>query len=101
MSGERLTDEELVHWHEYGTDLLDHNTADAILGELIASRRQIAESEERNSNLFDLANEHLDTIDRVRGVLGDYLDPEDADIECREDVWRFIRDLRAALEGGK
>lgn len=42
-----------------------------------------------------------DTIVRVNGVLGEYLDPEDADIECREDVWRFIRDIRAALEGGE
>ncbi|MDJ0489129.1 hypothetical protein QNA24_22385 [Rhodococcus qingshengii] len=39
------------------------------------------------------------TIARVRAVEAEYLDPEDADIECREDVWRFIRDLRAALEG--
>lgn len=39
------------------------------------------------------------TIARVRVVEAEYLDPEDADIECREDVWRFIRDLRAALEG--
>ncbi|MFC9769105.1 hypothetical protein [Rhodococcus jostii] len=40
------------------------------------------------------------TIDRVNDVLAEYLDPEDVDIECREDMWRFIRDLRAALEGG-
>ncbi|PCK27840.1 hypothetical protein CHR55_10170 [Rhodococcus qingshengii] len=39
------------------------------------------------------------TIARVRAVEAEYLDPEDTDIECREDVWRFIRDLRAALEG--
>ncbi|KLN67629.1 hypothetical protein ABM90_31310 [Rhodococcus erythropolis] len=38
-------------------------------------------------------------VDRVRAVEAEYLDPEDTDIECREDVWRFIRDLRAALEG--
>ena len=37
---------------------------------------------------------------RVQGVLDEYLDPDDVDIECREDVWRFIRDLRSALEGG-
>lgn len=39
------------------------------------------------------------TVDRVREVLDEYLDPEDVDIESREDVWRFIRDLRAALKG--
>jgi hypothetical protein len=39
------------------------------------------------------------TIARVRAVEAEYLGPEDIDIECREDVWRFIRDLRAALEG--
>ncbi|MCW2092814.1 UNVERIFIED_ORG: hypothetical protein M2328_006094 [Rhodococcus erythropolis] len=45
-------------------------------------------------------NEQLQaTIARVRAVEAEYLGPEDIDIECREDVWRFIRDLRAALEG--
>ena len=73
----------------------------ALIAELRESRRQLVESDKRNDNLFDLANKHLDTIDRVKGVLGEYLDPEDADIECREDVCRFIRDIRAALEGGK
>ena len=38
------------------------------------------------------------TVDRVKGVLGEYLDPDDTHIECREDGWRFIRDLRAALK---
>jgi hypothetical protein len=37
------------------------------------------------------------TIVRVCAVEAEYLDPEDTDIECREDVWRFIRDLRTAL----
>lgn len=42
MSTQRPTDEELVHWHEYGTDLLDHDTRDAILGELIEARASVA-----------------------------------------------------------
>lgn len=86
MNAQRLTDELLVHWLEYGTDLLDHDTQDAILGELIEARATVASLRE--------------TLGRVEAVLGEYLDPDDADIECREDVWRFIRDLRAALEGG-
>ena len=48
---------------------------------------------------IDRAEKAEATIARVRAVEAEYLDPEDADIECREDVWRFIRDLRAALEG--
>ena len=40
----RLTDEELAHYLEYGTDLLSHDEQDAILGELIEARRRLFES---------------------------------------------------------
>ena len=48
---------------------------------------------------IDRADKAEAAIAKVRAVEAEYLDPEDTDIECREDVWRFIRDLRAALEG--
>lgn len=95
MNTHRPTDEELAHWLEYGTDLLDHDTQDAILGELIEARRQLAESEERNSNLFDLGNKHLDTIDRVKAVISDIRHwglPRDASI-------RYADDLDIAIAG--
>ncbi|MGR6028985.1 hypothetical protein ACS7JX_19055 [Rhodococcus erythropolis] len=67
---------------------------------------RIAELHEQRDNAIEAGLAAIDraekaeaTIARVRAVEADYLDPEDTDIECREDVWRFIRDLRAALEG--
>lgn len=80
-------------------DLEEHGLAAVETAEELSE--QLAESDKRNDTLFELGNKHLDTIDRVKVVLDEYLDPDDTDIECREDVWRFVRDLRAALDGGK
>ncbi|MBX9150051.1 hypothetical protein [Rhodococcus qingshengii] len=66
---------------------------------------RIAELYEQRDNAIEAGLAAIDradaaeaTIARMRAVEAEYLDPEDTDIECREDVWRFIRDLRAALE---
>ena len=83
-------------------------------GRIAELEAAVAEAERRGDEQFNLLDETLTadrnriakrcniaeaTIARVRAVEAEYLDPEDADIECREDVWRFIRDLRAAVRG--
>jgi hypothetical protein len=44
------------------------DAAEALIVELRQTRRRLAKSDERNDNLFELANKHLDTIDRVKAL---------------------------------
>jgi CRP-like cAMP-binding protein len=40
----------------------------ALITRMRDAEQRLAESDERNSNLFDLGNKHLDTIDRVKAL---------------------------------
>lgn len=71
----------------------------ALVAELREARMLLAESEERNGNLFDLGNKHLDAIDRVRELADDY-----AADKFAYSVTHFNADaarrIRAAIAGG-
>ena len=80
----------------------------ALIAELRETRDALAQSEERNSNLFDLGNKHLDAIDRVEALTTEWETKAGPGSKAWEvygpqnvSVPFAVKSIRAALEGGK